>query len=129
MAPGPGRGRGHPPGDRRHPHRDGEGTRRPADHRRSGRRPLPRAPRRGDRDVPRAHRRDPVVSRPFQVRLAVRSYELDTQGHVTTAAYLQYADHTRWKLLEAAGVDVEEMRRTGVGPVTLETTVRFVREL
>lgn len=69
------------------------------------------------------------MSGPFQVRLEVRSYELDTQGHVTTAAYLQYADHTRWKLLEAAGVDLEEMRRTGVGPVTLETTVRFVREL
>jgi acyl-CoA thioester hydrolase len=69
------------------------------------------------------------VSGPFQVRLEVRSYELDIQGHVTTSAYLQYADHTRWKLLEAAGVDLEEMRRTGVGPVTLETTVRFVREL
>ncbi|GAA5123965.1 acyl-CoA thioesterase [Pseudonocardia adelaidensis] len=53
------------------------------------------------------------MSEPFQVRLEVRSYELDTQGHVTTAAYLQYADHTRWKLLEAAGVDLEEMRRTG----------------
>jgi acyl-CoA thioester hydrolase len=69
------------------------------------------------------------VTTPFQVRLEVRSYELDTQGHVTTAAYLQYADHTRWKLLEAAGIDLEELRRTGLGPVTLETTVRFVREL
>jgi acyl-CoA thioester hydrolase len=65
----------------------------------------------------------------FQVRLEVRSYELDTQGHVTTAAYLQYADHARWKLLAAAGVDLEELRRSGIGPVTLETTVRFVREL
>jgi acyl-CoA thioester hydrolase len=69
------------------------------------------------------------VTTPFQVRLEVRSYELDTQGHVTTAAYLQYADHTRWKLLEAAGIDLEELRRTGLGPVTLETTVRFLREL
>lgn len=66
---------------------------------------------------------------PFQVRLEVRAYELDTQGHVTTAAYLQYADHARWKLLEAAGIDLEELRGTGLGPVTLETTVRFVNEL
>jgi acyl-CoA thioester hydrolase len=65
----------------------------------------------------------------FHVRMEVRAYELDTQGHVTTAAYLQYADHARWKLLEAAGVDLEELRGTGLGPVTLETTVRFVREL
>ena len=69
------------------------------------------------------------MTAPFQVRLEVRSYELDTQGHVTTAAYLQYADHARWKLLDAAGVDLEEMRRAGLGPVTLETTVRFAQEL
>jgi acyl-CoA thioester hydrolase len=70
-----------------------------------------------------------MTSDPFHVRLEVRAYELDTQGHVTTAAYVQYADHARWKLLEAAGIDMEELRRTGLGPVTLETTVRFVREL
>jgi acyl-CoA thioester hydrolase len=70
-----------------------------------------------------------VTAAPFQVRLEVRAYELDTQGHVTTAAYLQYADHARWKLLESAGIDLEELRRTGLGPVTLETTVRFLREL
>lgn len=69
------------------------------------------------------------MSAPFRIRVEVRAYELDTQGHLTTAAYLQYADHTRWKLLDAAGVDLEEMRRRGLGPVTLETTVRFVREL
>jgi acyl-CoA thioester hydrolase len=65
----------------------------------------------------------------FSVRLEVRSYELDTQGHVTTAAYLQYADHVRWKLLQAAGIDLDELRVAGLGPVTLETTVRFLREL
>jgi acyl-CoA thioester hydrolase len=57
----------------------------------------------------------------------VRAYELDTHGHVTTAAYLQYGDHARWKLLQAAGIDLDELRRVGLGPVTLETTVRFVR--
>ena len=70
-----------------------------------------------------------MTGTPFRVRLEVRAYELDTQGHVTTAVYLQYADHARWKLLEAAAVDLEELRRSGLGPVTLETTVRFVREL
>ena len=69
------------------------------------------------------------MTAPFRIRLEVRSYELDTQGHVTTAAYLQYADHARWKLLETAGVDLDALRRSGLGPVTLETTVRFLREL
>jgi acyl-CoA thioester hydrolase len=44
------------------------------------------------------------MTTPFQVRLEVRSYELDTQGHVTTAAYLQYADLARRpELLGLAG--------------------------
>jgi acyl-CoA thioesterase FadM len=43
----------------------------------------------------------------------VRAYELDTRGNVTTAAYLQYADHARWKVLEAAGVDVRAQAPAG----------------
>lgn len=70
-----------------------------------------------------------MTGAPFHVRLEVRAYELDTQGHLTSAAYLQYADHAKWKLLDEAGVDLDELRRSGLGPVTLETTVRFLREL
>jgi acyl-CoA thioester hydrolase len=66
---------------------------------------------------------------PFRVRVEVRMSDLDVNGHVTTAAYLQFADHARWKLLQAAGVDLDALAGAGVGPVTLETTVRFRREL
>ena len=69
------------------------------------------------------------LAAPFRVRIEVRAYELDAQGHVTTAVYLQYGDHVRWKLLQAAGIDLDELRRARLAPVTLETTVRFVREL
>ena len=31
----------------------------------------------------------------FQIRIGVRGYELDTQGHVHNAVYLQYGDHAR----------------------------------
>ena len=69
------------------------------------------------------------VPGPFSVRLGLRMSGLDRNGHVTTAAYLQFADHARWKLLEAAGVDLDALAGAGLGPVTLETTVRFRREL
>jgi acyl-CoA thioester hydrolase len=65
----------------------------------------------------------------FSVRLGLRMSDLDRNGHVTTAAYLQFADHARWKLLEAAGIDLDALAEAGLGPVTLETTVRFRREL
>ena len=45
------------------------------------------------------------------------------------AAYLTYADQARWALVQAAGVDLDELAASGVGPVNLETTVRFRNEL
>ncbi|HEY3682863.1 MAG TPA: acyl-CoA thioesterase [Streptosporangiaceae bacterium] len=69
------------------------------------------------------------MTEPFRVRIEVRGYELDTQGHLNGAVYWQYGDHARWACLSAAGVDVDALIADGIGPVTLETTVRFHREL
>ncbi|MCX5345267.1 acyl-CoA thioesterase [Streptomyces atratus] len=65
----------------------------------------------------------------FSVDVTVRGYELDTQGHLNQAVYLQYAEHARWELLRAAGLSQEKLLASGVGPVALETTVKFLREL
>ncbi|WP_326764104.1 acyl-CoA thioesterase [Streptomyces sp. NBC_01591] len=65
----------------------------------------------------------------FFVDVTVRGYELDTQGHLNQAVYLQYAEHARWELLRAAGLPQDKLLAGGVGPVALETTVKFLREL
>ncbi|MER6507196.1 acyl-CoA thioesterase [Nonomuraea sp. NPDC001636] len=65
----------------------------------------------------------------FSVRIAVRGYELDTQGHLNNVVYHQYGDHARWECLRAAGISIDDLREAGVGPVTLENTIRFHREL
>jgi acyl-CoA thioester hydrolase len=69
------------------------------------------------------------MRQPFTVRVTVRAYELDTQGHLNSAVYHQYGDHARWECLRAAGISVDELIATGVGPVTLENTIRYHREL
>jgi acyl-CoA thioester hydrolase len=69
------------------------------------------------------------MSEPFKTRVAVRGYELDTQGHLNQAVYLQYAEHARWEMLRAAGIPGDKLRASGVGPVQLEFTIRFKREL
>ncbi|MEU0858859.1 acyl-CoA thioesterase [Streptomyces griseofuscus] len=69
------------------------------------------------------------MSEPFSVRVTVRGYETDVQGHLNQAVYLQYAEHARWSLLQAAGIGQTALVRTGVGPVVLETTIRYRREL
>ncbi|MFD4575248.1 acyl-CoA thioesterase [Streptomyces sp. NPDC058417] len=69
------------------------------------------------------------MSEPFSVRVTVRGYETDTQGHLNQAVYLNYAEHARWSLLQAAGITQAGLVAGGVGPVALETTVRYRREL
>ena len=66
---------------------------------------------------------------PFRVRVAVRGYELDTQGHLNQAVYLQYGEHVRWECLRAAGISQDRLIAGGVGPVALETTLKYLREL
>ncbi|GAA2824940.1 acyl-CoA thioesterase [Kitasatospora sp. CM 4170] len=69
------------------------------------------------------------MDKDFAVRVTVRGYETDAQGHLNQAVYLQYAEHARWELLQAAGVRQADLLAKGVGPVALETTVKYLREL
>ncbi|WP_460700977.1 acyl-CoA thioesterase [Nocardia thraciensis] len=61
--------------------------------------------------------------------VTVRGYELDVNGHLNQAVYHQYAEHARWEVLRAAGLVPDKMRLAGVGPVVLESTVKYLREL
>ena len=65
----------------------------------------------------------------FSVPITVRGYELDTQGHLNQAVYLQYSEHARWELLAAAGIQQNAMVASGIGPVALEVNVKYLREL
>jgi acyl-CoA thioester hydrolase len=69
------------------------------------------------------------VAEPFTARVVVRHYELDTLGHVNDAVYVQWANHARWLCVRAAGVTLDDPRGGDVGPVNLETTIRYHREL
>ncbi|WP_063058077.1 acyl-CoA thioesterase [Nocardia sienata] len=65
----------------------------------------------------------------FSVPVTVRGYELDVQGHVNQAVYLQYAEHARWECLLAAGLQADKLVAARVGPVVLESTIKYRREL
>jgi acyl-CoA thioester hydrolase len=65
----------------------------------------------------------------FSTRYVVRSYEIDANGHLNGSVYVQYADDTRRECARAAGVAMDELFASGIGPVNLETTIRFHREL
>ncbi|WP_406839467.1 acyl-CoA thioesterase [Streptomyces sp. AHU1] len=69
------------------------------------------------------------MTEPFSVPVTVRGYETDVLGHLNQSVYLQYAEHARWSVLRAAGIGQAELAARGVGPVVLETTIRYLREL
>ncbi|MEU9235219.1 acyl-CoA thioesterase [Streptomyces subrutilus] len=66
---------------------------------------------------------------PFSVRVQARAYEVDRQGHLNQAVYMQYAEHARWQFLQAAGLTPDVLAAAGIGPVLLKASVRFQREL
>ncbi|WP_207222852.1 acyl-CoA thioesterase [Herbihabitans rhizosphaerae] len=65
----------------------------------------------------------------FTIRLTVRAYELDAQGIVNGAVYLQYGEHARWECLRAAGITADSLRAKGVTPIRIEETVRYHEQL
>lgn len=69
------------------------------------------------------------MSETFSVPVTVRGYETDVQGHLNQSVYINYAEHARWSLLKAAGISQSGLIGKGVGPVALETTIRYQREL
>jgi acyl-CoA thioester hydrolase len=84
--------------------------------------PTPSAPSTGSAPPARS-------AKPFSVPITVRGYETDTQGHLNQSVYLQYAEHARWEMLHAAGISQQDLVNQRVGPVVLETTIRYLREL
>ncbi|MDL5157699.1 acyl-CoA thioesterase [Actinomycetospora termitidis] len=64
-----------------------------------------------------------------RVTITVRGYETDANRHLNHAVYHQYGEHGREETLRSAGVDITALSAAGIGPVILETTVRFLAEL
>ena len=69
------------------------------------------------------------MTEPYAVSVTVRGYETDVLGHLNQSVYLQYAEHARWSMLQDAGISPSELLAKSIGPVVLEQTVRYRREL
>ncbi|BBG00253.1 MULTISPECIES: acyl-CoA thioesterase [Pseudonocardia] len=65
----------------------------------------------------------------FVVRIGVRSYEMDVNGHVNHAVYHQYAEHARMEHFRASGLSEDVLAGRELTVVLLSTTVHFRAEL
>jgi YbgC/YbaW family acyl-CoA thioester hydrolase len=60
--------------------------------------------------------------------ITVRGYELDSNGHVNNAVYLQYYELARWEMMKDLGF-LDLLKGSGLTVVVVESLVRYMREL
>lgn len=65
----------------------------------------------------------------FEYPVTIKESHLDTFGHVNNAQYLTLFEEARWELITARGFGLKEIKETQTGPVVLEASLRFKREL
>ena len=67
----------------------------------------------------------PLPARVYETRVEVRSYELDSFGHVNHAVFFHYFEHARFQALTEAGLDRAELARRGWGLVVVRAEANF----
>lgn len=66
---------------------------------------------------------------PHSTHITIRSDDIDSNGHVRGSQYLNYAVHARWTALSKAGLSVKQLAAAGYGPVELDVSIKYLREL
>jgi acyl-CoA thioester hydrolase len=61
--------------------------------------------------------------------VGIHEQHLDVFGHVNNATYLTLFEEARWDLITRGGYGLDEVLRRRIGPVVLEVTAKFQREL
>ena len=70
-----------------------------------------------------------MQGKPHLFEFLVRESHLDSFGHVNNAAYLKLYEEARWEMITERGYGLAEVIRYQRGPVILEVTCKFRREL
>jgi YbgC/YbaW family acyl-CoA thioester hydrolase len=65
----------------------------------------------------------------FEYEVLIREMHLDSFGHVNNAAYVMLYEEARWDFISKNGFGLDYIIKHQVGPVILDLSVRFKREL
>lgn len=65
----------------------------------------------------------------FELTMKVRDYEVDSEGIVNNACYLNYLEHTRHEFCECAGLSFGSMRRLDMSPVVRHISINYLSSL
>ena len=65
----------------------------------------------------------------FEYEVLIREMHLDSFGHVNNAAYVMLYEEARWDFITKNGFGLDYIQKQQAGPVILDLSVRFKREL
>jgi YbgC/YbaW family acyl-CoA thioester hydrolase len=65
----------------------------------------------------------------FEYEVLIKEMHLDSFGHVNNAAYVMLYEEARWDFITKNGFSLEYIQKHQLGPVILDLSVRFKREL
>jgi YbgC/YbaW family acyl-CoA thioester hydrolase len=65
----------------------------------------------------------------FEYEVLIREMHLDSFGHVNNAAYVMLYEEARWDFITKNGFGLDYILKHQVGPVILDLSVRFKREI
>ncbi len=63
-----------------------------------------------------------------ETEIEVRSYELDSFGHVNHAVFLNYLEHARFELLREGGIPAESLPERGWGVYVVRLEIDYLKE-
>jgi YbgC/YbaW family acyl-CoA thioester hydrolase len=67
-----------------------------------------------------------TIMKKYSQTLKVRSYELDSQGHVNYAVYLHYLEYCRVATLEQVGLPFQDYIKQGKFVVVAEVNIKYL---
>lgn len=65
----------------------------------------------------------------YHYPLTIKETDLDLYGHVNNATYFTLLEDARWNLINSNGYGFAKIKETGFGPVVLEASIRYLKEL
>lgn len=61
--------------------------------------------------------------------IVISEAHLDSFGHLNHARYFELYEQARWDIITERGFGMDVIRRTQTGPIILDVSVKFLREL
>lgn len=65
----------------------------------------------------------------FEYEVLILEKHLDSFGHVNNAVYLELYEEARWDFITKKGYGLKKIHEEKKGPVLLDTTLKFKREI